>query len=392
MKNEKILNLNPIMTQNKMRIKWDSKISGIYAWINEIDGKMYIGQTTNLYKRVYCEMNNLRNNKPQNLIKLERAVKKYGIENFRVIQLLECPREYLNKIEKLLIEYYDTKKNGYNCTYGGEGTFGHIVTEEQRKKQKENMRAYWTNDRKKQHAEKMKMWFYSKPKDDQNRMCAGNYWWLDKKYKEKQLENTRNSLTLERIEKQRKSIIKYYEKNKSKKLKCFSIINPAGDKVLVEGISKFCEKNKLSCCNIKKVLNGNKQHHKGWHIDPNFMFVSPTPKKLKSPDGKIYEFQSILKFCREYDLDLGGIKNVLKEKSKHHKLWRLPETSLEDAINNKNFVYKNTQFRFPDNHIERVLDRKRFCQKYGFSHKYLYKFIKNKPCGSMFHNLKLISK
>ena len=136
MKNEKILNLPLIMINRKMSIKWNSKITGIYAWINEINGKMYVGQANNLYKRVYCEMSNFRNNNPQNLIKLEHAINKYNLDNFRVVKLLECPKEHLNKIEKLLIEYYDTKNNGYNCTYGGDGVLGHIVTKEQIQKQK----------------------------------------------------------------------------------------------------------------------------------------------------------------------------------------------------------------------------------------------------------------
>ena len=392
MKNEKILNLPLIMLKNKMRIKWDSKISGIYAWVNEIDGKMYIGRANNLYKRVYCEMNNFRNNKPQNLIKIENAIKKYGIDNFRVVRLLECPKEHLIRIEKLLIEYYDTKKNGYNCTFGGDGMVGHIVTPEQKEKQKKKMKEYWTEERKNQHTEKMKKWFYSQPENEQSNMRTGNMWWLNKEYKKKHKENTIKSLTTERIENQRNSIIKHYEKNYSEKAIMVDIISPSNGIVKIVGLVNFCKEYHLEIKGIMNVLNGMKKHHKGWHTDPNFTYIPPLPKKLCSPDGMVYEFQSILKFCREHDLDLGGIKNVLNKKSKHHKLWKLPETSLEEVITNRSTKYKNIKFQFPDNHIERVIDKKGFCKKYGFSKKYLYKFLRNNIEGNEFHGLKLISK
>src|SRR5260221_2747782 len=148
-----------IMRNQKMKIKWNSKISGIYAWENIINGKMYIGKANNLYRRVYEEMNGFKNKKHQNLKKLFNAVQKYGINNFDVIKLLEAPKEYLGKIEKLLIEYYNTKKNGYNCTWGGEGMFGHIVTKKQIEKQKRKLKEYWTDERKKEHKEKMKKWY-----------------------------------------------------------------------------------------------------------------------------------------------------------------------------------------------------------------------------------------
>jgi group I intron endonuclease len=392
MRNEKILNFPLIMLKNKMRIKWNSKISGIYAWVNEINGKIYIGQTVNFYKRIYYEMNGFRNNKHQNILKLFNAIQKYGINNFRVVKLLECPKEYLNKIERLLIEYYDTKNNGYNCTFGGEGTGGHKVTQEQIEKQKKKMVEYWTDKRKKQHVEKMKGWFYSQPNNKQNEMRAGNMWWLDKECKERHKENTAKSLTVERIEKQRSSILKYYEENDSEKAIIREMISPSGEIIKMVGLCNFCKKYHLERGGIINVLNGMKKHHRGWHTDPNFTYISPPLKKLKSPDEILYEFKSVIKFCREHGLDLSGIKNVLNKKSKHHKLWRLPETSLEDAMTNNSHIYKNIKFRFPDNHIERVIDKKGFCEKYGFSKKYLYGFLRNKLEGDTFHGLKLISK
>lgn len=380
------------MHKEKMCIKWDSKISGIYAWVNETNGKMYIGQTVNFYKRIYDEMNGFRNNKHQNILKLFNAIRKYGMDNFRVVRLMECPKEYLNRIEILLIDYYDSKKNGYNCTVGGEGAWGHKVTQEQIEKQRVALKQFWTSAEKQKHSKKMKTWFNSKPKDEQDKIRYGNGWWLDAECKKKQMEKCKQSLTPERIEKRRKSLIKHYEENDSKKAVKIEIISPVNEIVKINGLVEFCHEHHVDVNSIKRVLGGMKKHHRGWHTDPAFIFTPLPLKRLASPDGKIYEFQSSLQFCREHHLDFGAIKWVLNKKYKHHKLWRLPETSLEDATNNKNFVYKNIRFKFPDNHIERVMDREQFCREYGYSQKYLYKFLKNKSEGDMFHGLKLISK
>lgn len=394
---EKILNLPLIMIKNKMCIKWNSKISGLYAWVNEINNKIYIGKTNNLYKRIYDEMNNFKNGKHQNLKKLFNAIQKYGIENFRVVKLLECPEEYLNKIEKLLIEYYNTKKNGYNCTYGGEGTFGHIVTKNQIQKQKNSASKYWTDEKKKEWSEKMKLWFYSKSKELQDEMRSGNKWWLNKEFKEKHLKNTRKSLTTERIEKQRNSINRYYEKNNSKKSICFSIIDPDGNEINTNskfgGLSAFCKKYKLSYINISKVIHNKKLHHKGWHMKG----INPIEHGFKIYElidlqGKVYNFYSIKKFCKEKNLDYYSIKSVIYGKLKHHKYFHLKTIPIENCINNYNKKYINIAFENKDGSIIKVDNPKEFCISGGFSLKYLGKFLRIKNIGDYFHNLRLVSK
>lgn len=392
MKKENITDLPLIMVDCKMNIKWNTKISGIYAWINNVNNKMYIGQSKNLYKRVYYEMNHFVNGKSQNLIKLENAIKKYDIKNFKVVKLLECSVSCLNKAEKIFIEYYDTKKNGYNCTYGGEGTSGHILTKEQIEKHKKKLKSYWTEERKREHSDKMKVWFNSKTVSEQENMKTGYMWWLNKEYKEKHIKHCRKSLTSERIEKQKSSILKYYDKNINKKSVITKILSPDNITINIFGLTKFCKKYQLCYSGIKQVLNGDKKHHMGWHIDPNFVFIKLPTKKLISPNNIVYEFHSILKFCKEHNLNLSGIKNVLNKNSNHYKLWRLPNVSLIEAMTNNSPIYKNIQFKYDDGHIEQVVNKREFCKKYNFSVKYLYKFLKNKSIGDIFCGLKLVSK
>lgn len=49
------------------------------------------------------------------------ALSKYGIDNFIFEILEECNSKDLNKQEIYWISYYDTYKNGYNMTLGGDG-------------------------------------------------------------------------------------------------------------------------------------------------------------------------------------------------------------------------------------------------------------------------------
>jgi len=48
-------------------------------------------------------------------------MKKYGIENFKFEIIEECSDEEVDTREIYWIDYYDTFKNGYNLTRGGEG-------------------------------------------------------------------------------------------------------------------------------------------------------------------------------------------------------------------------------------------------------------------------------
>ena len=111
---------------------------GIYKIENLINGKVYIGQSTDIkgrwanHKRVIFE-----NNKESEIKKrypLYLAFKKYGIENFSFEILEECENSLLDEREIFYIHKYNSfidfpNSNGYNLTLGGEGN--QKTTEEQ---------------------------------------------------------------------------------------------------------------------------------------------------------------------------------------------------------------------------------------------------------------------
>ena len=111
---------------------------GIYKIENLINGKVYIGQSTDIksrwesHKRVIFE-----NNKRSEIKKrypLYLAFEKYGIENFSFEILEECSLEELDTKEQFYIKKYNSyidfpNSNGYNLTIGGKGN--QKTTEEQ---------------------------------------------------------------------------------------------------------------------------------------------------------------------------------------------------------------------------------------------------------------------
>ena len=93
---------------------------GIYVITNKINGKQYVGQSTNLQKRWYDHRTKSTHPwKPdeyRNLLYCE--IRKYGLDNFEFEVLEECEKEQLNEKEIYWIEKLDTYNNGYNNTPG----------------------------------------------------------------------------------------------------------------------------------------------------------------------------------------------------------------------------------------------------------------------------------
>ena len=93
----------------------------IYKITNDINSKIYIGKTiSSLEKRFkeHCRdaFNETRNNRP-----LYKAIRKYGVDYFHIELVETAPIEMLSEREVYWISFYNTYKNGYNATVGGDG-------------------------------------------------------------------------------------------------------------------------------------------------------------------------------------------------------------------------------------------------------------------------------
>lgn len=96
---------------------------GIYKYTNVINGKIYIGQSTNIQKR-YSQHLYDATKRPERGTGVDRAIAKYGIENFKFEIIEECSVEKLNERERYWINFYDSYHNGYNCSLGGNSLKG----------------------------------------------------------------------------------------------------------------------------------------------------------------------------------------------------------------------------------------------------------------------------
>ena len=93
---------------------------GIYKFTNLINNNAYIGQSIDIDRRYKEHINRAKNiNSEEYYSAFHKALRKYGIENFSFEILEECSIKELNNREQYWINYFNTYKNGYNCTTGG---------------------------------------------------------------------------------------------------------------------------------------------------------------------------------------------------------------------------------------------------------------------------------
>lgn len=91
----------------------------IYKITNNINGKLYIGQT--IYPLSYRYTNHLSDARNGRGYAMASAIRKYGQNNFKIELVEECDEDQLNDLEvKYIKQYNSVTPNGYNLTHGGD--------------------------------------------------------------------------------------------------------------------------------------------------------------------------------------------------------------------------------------------------------------------------------
>lgn len=98
---------------------------------NQINGKVYIGQSLDLDRRMYDHARLLRLQKHHN-IHLQREYDKYGADAFSITIAEECDIESLDEREVYWISHYGSLKNSVGYNMEGGGNAGKIVSDETR--------------------------------------------------------------------------------------------------------------------------------------------------------------------------------------------------------------------------------------------------------------------
>lgn len=104
-------------------------VCGIYIMINIINWKVYIGQSIDIYHRFKRHEEESKDLKRKGCDLLNKSIRKYGIENFKLGILEKVDpsipgyREKLNKLEIYYISLFKSRNHqfGYNITPGGSG-------------------------------------------------------------------------------------------------------------------------------------------------------------------------------------------------------------------------------------------------------------------------------
>lgn len=92
----------------------------VYKITNNVNGKIYIGQTNRSIEERFLEHKRDAFKERNKKRPLYDAMKKYGTDAFS-IELVEETDNPLER-EKFWIEYFGSFKSGYNATIGGDGT------------------------------------------------------------------------------------------------------------------------------------------------------------------------------------------------------------------------------------------------------------------------------
>lgn len=103
------------------RLEIETMRGFIYKITNTLNGKIYIGQTIQNIKERFYQHCALKCSKDVLKMAIHKAILKYGKQNFSIEVIEEVESENLNEREIYWIKYFNSYKNGYNKTLGGQG-------------------------------------------------------------------------------------------------------------------------------------------------------------------------------------------------------------------------------------------------------------------------------
>lgn len=187
----------------------------IYKWTCNVNGRSYIGQTIN-EKRREQDFWNENDNYTTEGSHIDCARKKYGLDKNTwtktILKRLWCKdgnelklKERLDYWERFFIEKYDTFKNGYNSTNGGENRkiISEEVLEKIRNKTLENWNAY-SDDKKQKQIDCLHLGVIKYHNRNKNHVKLDIALEISKKQKEYHQKNTVKNTTPKKLASSRK--------------------------------------------------------------------------------------------------------------------------------------------------------------------------------------------
>lgn len=211
--------------------------SSIYVVENLVNGKKYVGYTSQLPSKRWAE--HIRQSRRGTDKLLYRAIRKYGVEKFSFSVVFETDDAFFaqNVMEAQLIRSLGTHASlgrGYNATWGGEGTsglgrfgdrgsfWGKTHSEEARAKMSEKARGRVPSDA---------------ARENMSKAQKGRKW----------------------SESHRESMMKSLKNN-------YEIISPNGEVFTSRSLTAFAKENGLQQSELSRVANGKLRHTHGYTV------------------------------------------------------------------------------------------------------------------------------
>jgi len=94
---------------------------GIYKLTSLIDGKCYIGKSTNIKKRIADHMKSVVGISTIADQTVHHIIAREGYWNWTIEPIIYCEKEKLSELEKYYIDFFKSNEWGFNKTKGGEG-------------------------------------------------------------------------------------------------------------------------------------------------------------------------------------------------------------------------------------------------------------------------------
>lgn len=266
-------------------------IPGIYGIYSKIKNKWYIGESKDIFDRWSDHKKTLKSNSHHS-IKLQRHYNKYGIQDlgFSILMTQESNRSFW---EKFLIKCFDSYKNGFNCTEGGE----HPPHRPYKKFILSNFLTGETVE-----GENLKQFSIER------NVPLSSLWAVLKG-----IYNQTNG---------------WYDPSKNNKPKPYKLIDPTGQEYIFFSIKEFAMSNNLNKNQLTNILNGFTKYHKGWHLSnlPQEPKIKKAPNakffKIVSPEGKLVCGDSLGYFAKTNGLSQGSLHQVVNGLRSNHKGWR----------------------------------------------------------------------
>ena len=177
-------------------------------------------------------------------------------------------------------------------------------------------------------------------------------------------------------------IREFREEQRKKRCKTYEFFDPDGNKVIVDDLSTFCEKNNLSRHGMWEVFAGHYTHHQGWStVGPDGVKELREQswedryedKVFYDPSGKQITINCLSIFARKHNLSAACLGLVYKGELLQHKGYSVlhpdevvrkkEELKLQQSERNS----KTIKLRNPNGNIVEITNLVGYCREHGLN-------------------------